>query len=221
MWICFDQLWSAPAGVEMRRTFISSLRLLAQLAREPLSKDLRTAIDTSYELREKINASLEKVRSLADGVLFEFGPSRDADLKFRDLVRRWQPQFRALFVMRIASLKYRLQAPGFETPESVRVLQAAYDAESAELVERMADRLENGHQLAAAFDGVPGSLKRSLAEIEDEARRAFPPGRAESFITLLGGIDRLTASLAEEVAAVQEMSINQIPGLQKRSLLWT
>src|ERR1700730_13407609 len=30
MWLVFDQLWSAPAGVEMKRAFISALRLLAQ-----------------------------------------------------------------------------------------------------------------------------------------------------------------------------------------------
>ncbi len=202
MWICFDQLWSAPAVVEMRRAFTSSLRLLAQLAREPLSKDLRSAIDTSYMLREKVNAEFERTRFLADGVLFEFGPSRDADLKFRDLVRRWQPQLSALFLMRIASLKYRLQAPGFETPDSIRVLQAAYDAESANLLEQMANRVDDtGHELTSGFDGPPDSLKRSLDEIQNEAPRAFPPGRAESFSTLLGGIDRLTASLAAEVAA--------------------
>ena len=36
MWLVFDQLWGAPAAVEMKRAFISTLRLLAQLAREPL-----------------------------------------------------------------------------------------------------------------------------------------------------------------------------------------
>ena len=38
MWLVFDQLWSAPAGVAMKKAFISGLRLLAQLAREPVSK---------------------------------------------------------------------------------------------------------------------------------------------------------------------------------------
>src|SRR5262249_30748485 len=114
MWLCFDHLWSVPAGVEMRRTFVRSLRLLAQFAREPASSDLRTAIGASYVLREKINSHFEEVRSLADGVLFEFGPSREKDLQLRNLIRRCQPQFRALFVMRIASLKYRLHAPGFD-----------------------------------------------------------------------------------------------------------
>ena len=32
MWLVFDQLWGAPAAVEMRKTFISNLRLLAQFA---------------------------------------------------------------------------------------------------------------------------------------------------------------------------------------------
>ena len=36
MWLVFDQLWGVPAAVEMKRRFISNLRLLAQLAREPL-----------------------------------------------------------------------------------------------------------------------------------------------------------------------------------------
>lgn len=202
MWICFDQLWSAPAVVAMRRAFTSSLRLLAQLAREPLSNDLGTAIDTSYEIRERINAAFEKARSLSDGILFEFGPSREADMKFRDLVRRWQPQLCALFLMRIASLKYRLQAPGFETPGSLRVLQAAYDARSADLLERMAKRVEDaGRTSVSGFDDSPHSLKRTLDAIEHEARRAFPTGRAESYLTLLDGIDRLTSSLAAEVAA--------------------
>src|SRR5262249_52373163 len=30
MWLVFDQLWGAPAAVEMKRSFISNLRLLAQ-----------------------------------------------------------------------------------------------------------------------------------------------------------------------------------------------
>jgi multidrug resistance protein MdtO len=37
MWLVFDQLWGSRAAVAMKRTFISNLRLLAQLAREPLS----------------------------------------------------------------------------------------------------------------------------------------------------------------------------------------
>src|SRR5262249_60823195 len=55
MWVVFDRLWGAPAAVEMKKTFISNLRLLAQFAREPLSEDHRIAIKQSLILRETIN----------------------------------------------------------------------------------------------------------------------------------------------------------------------
>jgi multidrug resistance protein MdtO len=89
MWLAFDRLWSASAGVEMKEAFVGTLRLLAQFAREPVSKDIRIAIERSYALRETINAQFNKVRSLADGVLFEFGSSRHQDLHLRDQIRRW------------------------------------------------------------------------------------------------------------------------------------
>src|SRR5260370_20669451 len=75
MWLVFDQLWGAPAAVEMKRTFISNLRLMGQFAREPGSTDVRKALARSVALREAINTNMDKVRGLADGVLFEFGPS--------------------------------------------------------------------------------------------------------------------------------------------------
>jgi multidrug resistance protein MdtO len=50
MWLVFDRLWSVPAGVEMKSAFISTLRLLAQLAREPVSTDIHVAIEHSYAL---------------------------------------------------------------------------------------------------------------------------------------------------------------------------
>ena len=117
MWLVFDQLWGAPAAVEMKRTFISNLRLLAQLVREPLPGERRLAIDRSYSLRETINANFDKVIASGDGVLFEFSSSRQQDLALRSRIRRWLPQLRTLFVTRIALLKYRLQLPGFELPD--------------------------------------------------------------------------------------------------------
>jgi multidrug resistance protein MdtO len=70
MWFVFDRLWVSPAGVEMKRAFVSGFRLLAQLAKEPLSNGIRLAIKNSFALRETINAHFDKVRSLADGALF-------------------------------------------------------------------------------------------------------------------------------------------------------
>jgi multidrug resistance protein MdtO len=186
----------------MKKTLGAILRLLAQLAREPLSNDLRTAIERTYSLRETIHAQLDKVRSLADGVLFEFGPSRHRDIELRSYIRQWQPQLRTLFVLRIASLKYRLQLPGFELPETVRLRQQAYDEHSARMLEDMADWIE--HSAPHASNGIDDShelLKETLQGIQAEEGPQLPTGRVQSLISLLRGIDSLTTSLALEIAA--------------------
>ena len=199
MWLAFDRLWSAPAGVEIKRVFVSTLRLLAQFAREPVSKDIRVAIERSYALREMINAQFDKVRSLADSVLFEFGSSRQQDLRLRDQIRRWQPQLRTLFVMRITSWKYRVQLPGFELPDAIRLFQQEYDDRSGATLEDLADRIEgNARQVKPisedSFEHLEKSLQAWCAKEEQPAE-----GRARSFTTLLGGIDRLTIQLADEI----------------------
>jgi multidrug resistance protein MdtO len=95
MWLVFDQLWGPSAAAEMKHAFISTLRLLSQFIREPLSKDLIVAVERSFSLRETINNSFDQVRALADGVLFEFGPSRQHDLALRSRIYRLQPLLRS------------------------------------------------------------------------------------------------------------------------------
>ena len=202
MWLVFDQLWSTPAGVAMKKAFTSGLRLLAQLAREPLSSDLRTAIERSYSLRESINTQFDKVRSLADAILFEFGPSRHRDLELRNFIRTSQPQLRTLFMMRTASWRYRAQVPGFEFPENIRRLQADYDERSARMLEEMADWIGEDHPAPALrFDDAAELLRRTIEETRAEESRGLPAERAQSFVTLMRGIDGLTTSLATEIAA--------------------
>jgi multidrug resistance protein MdtO len=140
MWLVFDQLWGSPAAVQMRRTFISNLRLLGQLVREP--RPGREKAWRSDSLRETINTNFDKVRSLADGVLFEWGSSRQADLALSNQIRLWQPQLRTLFVTRLALVKYRLQLPGFELTEPARVAQQEFDNRLAGMLDGMADRME-------------------------------------------------------------------------------
>jgi multidrug resistance protein MdtO len=201
MWLFFDHLWSTPAGLEMRKKFSATLRLLAQLARGPVSNNLRAEIERSYALRDTINSHFDQVRSLADGVLFEFGPSRSSDLELRALIRRWAPQLRALFVMRIALLKYRLQVPGFEVPDAVRLRQEAYDDVSARELEEMADRIEKPVSVKEPeAEELQQLLNRSLHETDAAALQELPATQAESFLTLLHGVDSLTNSLAQEVA---------------------
>jgi multidrug resistance protein MdtO len=180
----------------MKRAFISSLRLLAQLAREPISKDMRIAIERSYALREAINTQFDKIRSLADGVLFEFGPTRQQDLALRRHFRRWQPELQTLFVMRTASWKFRLQLPGFELPEVERVLQQEFDDRSARMLDEMADRIEGQPNVDESVRREEPKLQAFFAA---EAQN-LPAPHTQSFLTLLRGIDTLTTSLWEEIA---------------------
>lgn len=92
---------------------------IAGFARESLSKHLRIAGDRGYSLREMINSSFDRVRVIGEGVLFEFGPSRQQNLALHSRILGWQPQLRILFLTRIALWRYRLQLPGFELPKSV------------------------------------------------------------------------------------------------------
>jgi len=201
MWLIFDQLWSAPASVEMRRGFISTLRLLAQFAREPVSADIRSAIQRTSALHDTINTNFDKVRSLADGVLLEFRPSRRHDLALRDRIRRWQPQLRALFLMRGASLKYRLQLPGFVLPQAVVIALQAYDEASAQMLENIADRMEG-----KTPQGTPVSaesfalLEQVLASCRTDESRLLLSEHDATFVPLLQQIDQLTKRLANQIA---------------------
>jgi multidrug resistance protein MdtO len=107
MWLIFDQLWGTLASVEMKKAFASNLRWLAEFERQPLSEERKVAIERSYFLRETINTNFDKVRSLADAVLFEFGSAHQQDLALRSQIRKWQPQLRMLFLTRITLFKYR------------------------------------------------------------------------------------------------------------------
>jgi multidrug resistance protein MdtO len=201
MWLIFDRLWSAPASVEMGKVFISTLRLLAQFTREPVSADIGSAIQRTSALRDTINTKFDNVRSLADGVLLEFGPSRRHELALRDRIRRWQPQLRALFIMREASLKYRLQLPGFVLPEAVIASLQAYDECSAQMLENIADRMEaktpQGRALSADSSAP---LEQIVESCRADESRLLLSEHGGTFVPLLREIDRLTIRLANQIA---------------------
>ncbi len=164
MWLIFDQLWGSPAGVEMRRSFIAGIRNLAQLAREPDLGDRKDAIRRSYALAQTINANFDQTRALADGVLFEFGSRRTADMAFRERIKQWQPRLRALFLLRGALIRYRLELPGFELPQRMEAAQKDFDNALSASLDDMARRLE-GVTVERS-----DRLSSALNELEEEAR---------------------------------------------------
>jgi multidrug resistance protein MdtO len=198
MWLIYDQLWSVPAAVEMKRTFISNLRLLAQLVREPLPGREKTW--RGFSLRKTIDANFNKVRSEADGVLFELGSSRRQDLALRDRIRRWQPPLHTFLVIRLALLKYRLQLPGFELPPSVRVAQHEFDEHLAEILDDMADRLEGKtserkDDLKGAFEGLENTVRSCCSQGPQELLSAD----LQTFLTLSRSIENVTLSLDKKI----------------------
>jgi multidrug resistance protein MdtO len=201
MWVVFDHIWGAPAAGQMKKTFISNLRLLAQFAREPLSPDARAAIERSNMFRETINTNLHKVRALADGVLLEFGPSREQNLVLRSRIRQLQTQLRVLFITQIALSKYRMRLPGFELPERIWQAQHEFDDELAKTLDAMADRFEG--QLVARRKSELEACFKNLEETAQtfglrDLHRVLPE-QLKTFLALSRRMEGLATSLDADI----------------------
>jgi multidrug resistance protein MdtO len=201
MWLVFDQMGGMPAVIAMKRTFVSTLRLLAQFAREPISSDHRVAIEKSYALRETINKNLDSLRLQGDGVVLEFGPSRQRDLAARAQLIQWQLHLRMIFITRIVLLKYRLTLPGFDLPLPLQAAQRNFDASVAARLDTMADQLEG--KTPAPREDSDVSIKR-LEQIALECcGKDTPEHHAAPLQTLLPlsrRIDALLCSVEKEIA---------------------
>jgi multidrug resistance protein MdtO len=200
MWVVFDKLWPTLAAVEMKKAFISNLRALAEFERQPFEGERKVAVESSYSLRETINSNFGKVRSLADGLLFEFGPTRQRDLMLRKQIREWQPQLRMLFLTRITLFKYRLQLTGFELPERVRALQLEFDGRLAAILETMAERMEErapkeGHHYKEEFEHLEKVLDSSCTEASHQSIAV----EMKTFLALSRTAKSLLMSLALEI----------------------
>ena len=199
MWLVFDQLWGASAAVAMRRTFISNFRLVAQLVREPISKDRKTATARGLALCETVNTNLDKVRALGDGVLVEFGPSREQDIALLDRIRRWQPNLRMLFITRLVLWRYRVRLPGFELPEEVRPAHEDFDNRMAKALDRMADRLEGeGSTQKEDLTSAYNELEQAAWKAQPKEEHQLTP-QVRSFLLLSRRIASLADCLEKEI----------------------
>ena len=192
MWLIFDQLWQHPAAADMRKTFVSNLRLLAQLAREPDLGDRHDAVRRIYALGQTINGNFDQVKSLGDGVLFEFGPSRQADLALRASITKWQSRLRALFLVRGAMLRYRLAVRGFELPQEMEPAQKDFDHELSETLDGMAETLERSPVPRVAH------LNQALARVESDAA-THPAPHLNDFLALCRTETQLAISVARDM----------------------
>ena len=195
MWLVFDRLWGTPTAVQMKKTFLSTLRLLGQFAGQPVTTDAKTAMARSLALGETINSNLDKVRALADGVLLEFGRSREQDLALRSRIRQSQPNLRMLFIACIVLRKYRIRLPGFELPAPIQAAQEEFDNRLATALNGMADQMEANRSTRMA------DMTSAYAQLEQAARKASPQlqpqftPQIESFLILA----RRIADLADSI----------------------
>jgi multidrug resistance protein MdtO len=198
MWLVFDQLWGTRAALEMKKTFIANLRLLAQLAREPLAG--RASDWRSDSLCETISTNFNNVRSLSDGVAFELGPFRAQDLALRNRIRQLQPPLRTFLVTQIALLKYRFQLPGFELPEAVRAAQRKFDEHLAKALEDMADRLEGkAVERKDNLEDAFRELQNSVHSCCSEAPQHLLAPELRTLLTLSHNIENVTLSVNNEI----------------------
>jgi multidrug resistance protein MdtO len=208
MWVIFDQLWGASALVAMQRSFVSTLRLLAKLM-TPVSTASGATIEEAYRLREAISTDFEELRQQADGLMLEFGGSREHNLAARSHLLRWQLQLRIIFVTRIALLRYLLRLPGLEIPEPLLRAQEIADGQLAELLERLADRIS---------DKVPSSLATYDTQLYlassilcDSQSDTSLPSHARSFLLLSSRITSLWTSLEMDIVAHQSQFASVSP----------
>ena len=119
-------------------------------------------------------------------------------LRELELIRRWQPRLRTLFLMRRASLKYALQLAEFELPEAGRLALHQYNERSARRLDEMADRLEGGEQEPMPEpEESEQFVEQVLAACGCDARELPPQMR--SFVILLRRIDGVTRWPATEI----------------------
>ncbi len=159
------------------------------------------AAERSYSLREGINNNFDGMRASADGVLFEFGPSRLQDLAWRTKFRQWQPQLRLLFITEIALWKYRARLPGFELPHTVGAAQRAFDDELVRALEEIADRIEGRPSQARLFEESFVRLERAVGVYEGSEPQPETADRFQAFLSLHRRIESITSSLQKEIGS--------------------
>ena len=202
MWTVFDQLGAVPAWVTMKKTFVSSLRLQARLAREPVSSDIRASTETYFSLREMISEDIDSVRSLADGVLLEFGATREQGLAWRQKILAWQPPLRTLFLNEVALWRFRANSLGYQLPEPVRLAQQAFDDQAANLLDGMADRMEGVRpKQEANLEKASEDLNQAIKVFRSEHPQDALTPQTQTYLALSSRAENLASSLKDAFSA--------------------
>jgi multidrug resistance protein MdtO len=201
MWLIYDRLWVKNALDEMQAVFARNLEMFAELTEQLLEKDQIKAIKRIRQLRDQLNAGFAAVTSQADGVLFEFGPSRQRKLQIRDDVRRWQPSIRTLLQVQIASVQYLSHKPLSNLPEPIAQAGVAFEKDIALVMHAMANEV-SGKPVDAAPD-----IRVSAARTQEAIRNYYQglgvpvPAQASDVLGLAESLATILAPLYDDIRA--------------------
>jgi multidrug resistance protein MdtO len=201
MWLIFDRLWVKNALDEMQDLFAKNLNMLAEFSDQLLVEDRNQAIKRLRQLRDQINAGFQAVNAQADGVLFEFGPSRRRKLQAREDIRRWQPNLRTLFLVQLSLMQYRMQRPLKELPPESAEAQAAFESDVARVLRIMSNEVSG--KVALPVPDLPASVERLHLMIKKwyEDRGLPLSTQASDVIRLTDSIVSILAPLHEDIHA--------------------
>lgn len=201
MWLVFDRLWMRDALQEMQDGFARNLRLLAQLMDLRRETNRSEAIRKSIELRDRINEGFNAVKSQADAVVFEFGPSRQRKLIIRDDMRRWQATLGTFLQVQTTYLQYLFQLRLPDVAAAITEARLAFENELSVLIQNMSAEV-GGRDIVAAPD-ISGAAEKLKEEIETQyakSRSPVPPPLLD-MITLTQNLAAVIAPLAFDVHA--------------------
>jgi multidrug resistance protein MdtO len=198
MWLVFETLGSKPAVQVMRELFVENFHLMAEYAR-PWPRGKPADLKKLRTLREKISQNFLGVTLQSDAVLFEIGRSRDQSLAVRDQLHAWQPQLRALFLMQVAILQYRLQVNPQDLPAPVPRAAARFDNEVSALLEGIARVFQFNDT-----SYMPGAIQIAYDGLEHAIFDSFhnePPLRSRAVLAIAAQIVELGCRLLTEIQA--------------------
>jgi multidrug resistance protein MdtO len=103
-------------------------------------------------------------------------------------------------VTRITLLKYRLQLPGFELPEALRVAQQEFDDRLAGTLDGIANRLEGkASREKDNFDDSFERLEQTIRSCCSEGPQELTTAELQTFLAPSLSIESVTMSLSREI----------------------
>jgi multidrug resistance protein MdtO len=199
MWLVFDRLWVRDALQEMEDGFSRNLRMLAELIEQSRKADPQEAAKRALQLRDQINDGFNAVKSQADAVVFEFGPSRPRKLKIRDDFKRWQPAIGALLQVQVTFLQYLFEKRFPELPQPIAQAQADFEEDMATMARAMSD------EVACKAASIPPDVQQSAARLRQEIQQYYSatdkpiPPTLVDMITLTQNLASIVAPLYADI----------------------